>query len=100
MLNGDAHHSLEAEVELRIWPLPDFQTRARHDSRCRARSSPFPLAVEVVFLMSLTPNEIIAPLSHVHGGRGAAGRVWLVPQTGGADKPAPAAKGSRGGRKD
>jgi len=29
MLNGYAHHSLEAEVELRIWPLPDFQTRAR-----------------------------------------------------------------------
>jgi hypothetical protein len=26
MLNGDAHHSLAWEVELRIWPLSDYQT--------------------------------------------------------------------------
>ena len=49
--------------------------------------------------MSLTPNEIIVPLSRVHGGRGAAGNARLVPHAGSADKPAPAAAGSRVGRK-
>lgn len=89
------------EVELRIWPLPDFQTRARgmiadaalvlHLQRSQSEWSS---------QMCLTPNEIIAPLSHVHGGRGAAGRVRLVPRMGNADKPAPAAaNGPRRGRK-
>lgn len=52
--------------------------------------------------MGLTPTEILSPLSHVHGGRGAAGRARLVRRlrVGRADKPAPAATGSRGGRKD
>jgi len=31
MLNGDAHHSLEADVELRIRPLPYFQRQRTRD---------------------------------------------------------------------